>query len=481
MTRHVRKGYRNHGKAAWAVALVAGAAIAAIVIPLALAAGTASAKYYTLRVSPNPVCTTPPPASTTVTLKNTAGSQTLGSVQIYFPAGSVATGGVSAPWSLASNQSNSVYFTGTKDVVSANYLGLAPSASTQVTVTFTSGSITGQQVTAAAKQSNTFNDTQGGANLFTLDPAQGIFPTLNVVPCVTVGGRVYEDRNFDHVYQTGGGAGFGQSDLAKAWTVSLYQKAAGAPSYPSTPYATRTSDSGSGLYSFANVPAGGAFDYKVCVAAAGADASSAWAVESGPSAAGVCGPLSASSDSTSPGYSLTALNGDSTSDDFAVNPVTAPFGPGDTSTVTGYTVTGGINSSKSDMRYVQETWVDSSGRTNFRFVPAAPCGLPLNCATIYLLETLTADVSPAIAALGGQQATALFYNDNPPFYDGSFTPMPYCMTDPRQAGGTLATSNVLPAGATSCIVTGSQVVQADGTVHVVYVVYSSHDGGRQLG
>jgi hypothetical protein len=476
MTRHVRKGYRNHGKAAWAVALVAGAAIAAIVIPLALAAGTASSKYYTFTLTPSTVCSSAT-NSTLITLRNTAGTQTLGSAEVYFPAGTVSS--VTAPASLRPGASDATS-NGTKDIVSFQNLNLAVGKSVTATVNFVANASVNAQIPAVVKQANNFNDTLGGANLFALDPSQGAFPTLRVVPCVTVGGRIYEDRNFDNTYNVGGGNGFGQSDLPKAWTVSLYQKAAGAPSYPSTPFMTTnpTSDSGTGLYSFGNVPAGGAYDYKVCVAAAGTDASSAWAVESGPSAVGACGPLSASSDSTSPGYSLTALNGDSTSDDFAVNPVTAPFGPGDTSTVTGYTVTGGTNSSKSAMRYVQETWVDANGRTNFRFVPATPC---TNCGTIYLLETLTADVSPAIAALGGQQATALFYNDNPPFYDGSFTQMPYCMTDPRQAGGTLATIGVLPAGATSCIVTGSQVVLADGTVHVVYVVYSSHDGGRQLG
>jgi hypothetical protein len=478
MTRHVRKGYRNHRKAAWAVALVAGAAIAAIVIPLALAAGTASSKYYTFTLTPSTVCSSVTNSSL-ITLRNTAGTQTLGSAEVYFPAGTVFS--VTAPASL--RQASDATSNGTKDIVSFQNLNLAVGKSVTATVNFVANASVNAQIPAVVKQANNFNDTQGGANLFALDPSQGAFPTLRVVPCVTVGGRVYEDRNFDNTYNVGGGNGFGQSDLPKAWTVSLYQKAAGAPSYPSTPYATTNSDSGTGLYSFGNVPAGGAYDYKVCVAAAGADASppSAWSVESGPSAAGVCGPLSASSDSTSPGYSLTALNGNATSEDFAVNPVTAPFGPGDTNTVGGYTVTGGTNSSKSDMRYVQETWVDSSGRTNFRFVPAATCGPPLTCSTIYLLETLTADISPGI--LQGQQAT-LLYNDTPPFYDGSFTQMPYCMTDPRQ-GSALATSGVLPTVnnvlATSCIVTGTQTVLADGTVHVVYVVYSSHDGGRQLG
>src|SRR5574340_1185627 len=125
MRRRALGRYRSHRKAAWAALVLASVGlVAAISIPLALAAGTASAKYYTLGLQPATVCSAATnTATTTVTLTNTAGSQTLGSAQIYFPAGSVFSVSPSA-WSFAPNQSNSLYFSGTKDVVSATYLGL---------------------------------------------------------------------------------------------------------------------------------------------------------------------------------------------------------------------------------------------------------------------------------------------------------------------------------------------------------------------
>src|SRR5574340_1536510 len=108
MRRRALGRYRSHRKAAWAALVLASVGlVAAISIPLARAAGTASGKYFTLGLQPATVCSAATPtATTTVTLKNIAGSQTLGSAQIYFPAGSIVPNGVSAPWTLASNQSN---------------------------------------------------------------------------------------------------------------------------------------------------------------------------------------------------------------------------------------------------------------------------------------------------------------------------------------------------------------------------------------
>jgi len=65
--------------------------------------------------------------------------------------------------------------------------------------------------------------------------------------------------------------------------------------------------------------------------------------------------------------------------------------------------------------------------------------------------------------------------------------MPYCLIDPRESGGALATNGVLGTNfdgtpATSCIVEASQsVVAGDGDVHAVYLVYTAYDGGRQVG
>ena len=146
-----------------------------------------------------------------------------------------------------------------------------------------------------------------------------------------------------------------------------------------------------------------------------------------------------------------------------------------------YTVDPASNSTKADQFYVQDTWVDSHGRTNFRFSPiaasasTAPCVAPQPC--IYLLETLTADV--ALSDLAGKQA-ALQYDDVAPFLDGDLKPMPYCKKDPRRTDGTMDTSDVLPGTDTSCIVEGTQKIVAGEKVHVVYKVYTSYDGGRQI-
>ena len=128
-------------------------------------------------------------------------------------------------------------------------------------------------------------------------------------------------------------------------------------------------------------------------------------------------------------------------------PVVGPFGASDTSTVGGgnYQVTGASNSTKPDQLYVQDTWVDSQGRANFRFSPILPCSTEARpTQKIYLLETLTADI--ALSDLAGQQAE-LSYDDTPPFTDLGLNPMPYCTIDPRQGqpAGQLATSR-RPAG-----------------------------------
>ena len=105
---------------------------------------------------------------------------------------------------------------------------------------------------------------------------------------------------------------------------------------------------------------------------------------------------------------------------------------------------------------------------------------------IYLLETLTADIS--LANLAGKQAL-LRYDDAPPFLDIDLKPMPYCLIDPRKSGGALETNTGLVLGtnfdgspATSCIVEASQNSLAGGVnVHTVYKVYTAYDGGRQIG
>ena len=163
--------------------------------------------------------------------------------------------------------------------------------------------------------------------------------------------------------------------------------------------------------------------------ALGADTSGKWALQS-PAGNTECGPISSGGPGVvrcRTGFRTGAGRDDQ---DFQASPswpVRRQHGP---STVGGYTVDASSNSTKADDFYVQDTWVDAQGRTNYRFSPIAACST--NCPTrkIYLLETLAADIS--LANLGGKQGFSLRYDDSPPFLDGDLKPMPYCNIDPRQ-------------------------------------------------
>ena len=91
MTQHVRTSYRRHRRAARGLAIALAIAVAAVVIPIASGAAD---KTYTLSVSPSAVCSSANEgeASALVTIVNTAKSASLGSAEIYFPAGSVSDG-----------------------------------------------------------------------------------------------------------------------------------------------------------------------------------------------------------------------------------------------------------------------------------------------------------------------------------------------------------------------------------------------------
>jgi hypothetical protein len=83
--------------------------------------------------------------------------------------------------------------------------------------------------------------------------------------------------------------------------------------------------------------------------------------------------------------------------------------------------------------------------------------------------------------LGATKQVVLVYDDIEPFQ--TFTPMPYCLQDPRRPGNILLETGVLPADATSCIVEGHQTVDGDGTaanasVDFEFFVYTSYDGSR---
>lgn len=477
MTKQVRNSYRHHRKATLGVAAVLVVAIAAVVIPLA----NAAEKTYTMSVNPTSLCANANGgASTVVTLRNTGSPQTAGSAEVYFPADSVQSVPPSSGWVLRANSASSAS-NGTKDIVARDNLNMAPGQERTVAVTFKSTANFSAAVTAAVKQANRFNDSSGTANLFTV---QSAFPTLRVVQCVTVAGRVYQDRNLDNTYTTGTGA-FLNSDVPKEWTVKLFGKDAGAPASSYALVAQTTSGGPSsqdpGRYTFTQVP--GLRDYRICVLAAGSDTSTKWATQI-PTGNTECGPISTGGPNTAANR-LPNLSQDQLTQDFQVVPVVGPIGPNSPdSTVSGYTVNPGSNSTKPSDFYVQDVWIDSNGGTNFRFSPiGGTC--TSNCSQkIYLLETLTADIE--LSKLAGQQAT-LSYDDRPPFLDAELKLMPYCNIDPRKADGSLKTEadDVLPGtGATedtSCIVTGTQTVVAGDDVRAVYQVYTAYDGARRVG
>ena len=263
-------------------------------------------------------------------------------------------------------------------------MGLAPGQQKLVTVSFKANVNFSASITAVVKQSNNFNDSGGSANLFTL---QGSFPTLRVVNCVTVSGRVYQDRNLDNTYTTGTGA-FLNSDISKGVDGEALREGRRSDVVSVDAYRTTSSSlSSNGSYSFTQVPTGS--DYKICVVAAGSDASSKWALQS-PAGNADCGQISAGGPTSSAANRLPNLSADAIGPapgvkcqpdstaactDFQVVPVVGPVGANSADSTVESTAeratpsTPRSNSTKADQFYVQDTWVDSHGRTNFRFSP----------------------------------------------------------------------------------------------------------------
>lgn len=175
MTQHVRTSYRNHTRTTWGFAIALVVAIAAVLVPIAGGAG-GGGKTYTLGVSPGAMCasSTDGAISTVVTLTNTASSQTLGSAEIYFPAGSIHT------VSQGTVRQGAGAYPGSWDIIgNLNSLGLGNGQSLNITVTLKAGAHTGD-VRAVVKQANQFNDAGGGANLFA-NPST--WPQLSVAQC----------------------------------------------------------------------------------------------------------------------------------------------------------------------------------------------------------------------------------------------------------------------------------------------------------
>jgi hypothetical protein len=459
MTEQVRTTYRSHRKATWAMVLGLAVLVTAVVIPFASGAAD---KTFTLSIAP--ACTG---ASTTVTLRNTAQSQTLGSIQIYFPAGSIGTPPPSG-WTRTPN-ATSQFFTGTRDILSRDNLNLAKGATTTVVVPLTANAPSGE-VSAVGKQANKFNDSGGGANLFERNPSQTSWPRLE--SCARIEGRVYHDRDQSGAFAVN--ASSPTSDVKKpGWIVTLTDLA-------TLSVASDTSDA-DGRYDFT---AAVGRNYRLCVRAPNApDNGIPWSVRQiDPPVALVAGcSLITPSSPASSGISVAPLTAaGKTGQDFAVVPVTVlDFEGGDTAGPTNYVVTAGGDSTKVAQHYTQETFT-SNGRPFFIFAPINAC---TGCGQIYLLEELKG--SMAQSALGPTKQISLVYDDTEPFTN--FQPMPYCLQDPRGSSNTdLLTSGVLPNGETSCIVEGNQTVRGNGTpagafVDFEFFVYSSYDGSRGMG
>ena len=195
MTKQVRVTYRSHRKAAWVVMLALVGVLAAVVIPLA---SGGSGKTYTLSGD----------AGDDVRL---AGDHDRDHQEHGEPA-DARLGARSTSRRTRSRRAvarNLLRRTRarrrarrTKDIVALDDLNLAPNASKASTVTFKPGVTFNTTITAAAKQSNSFNDSSGAP---TSSRSRVGFPTLKIVTCVTVSGRVYQDRNLDNIFTTGNG------------------------------------------------------------------------------------------------------------------------------------------------------------------------------------------------------------------------------------------------------------------------------------
>lgn len=183
MTRQVRNGYRKHWKGTWGFALLLALAVGAILIPLASGGG---GKTYTLSVAPMSFCAGATNTST-VTITNTARTQSLGSAELFFPSGSISSvslGGQDiTATSLASSASGSPYYSGLWDIIGPlNNLNESYNQSVSLQVTYKDGSHSGN-IQAVVKQANMFNDTSasGGANVFDNPPPP--WPQLNIATC----------------------------------------------------------------------------------------------------------------------------------------------------------------------------------------------------------------------------------------------------------------------------------------------------------
>ena len=168
MTKHVRSSYRRNRWRTWGLATALVLVAAAIAIPIASGAAD---KTYSLSVSPSAVCSsaTEGAASTLVTIGNTAKSASLGSAEIYFPAGSVSTitslrptFEPARPGSTIALRANASTSFGTRDVVAVGDLNLSKNSSLGIRVKFkANATFSLTDIKSVVKQSNNFSDTSG--------------------------------------------------------------------------------------------------------------------------------------------------------------------------------------------------------------------------------------------------------------------------------------------------------------------------------
>jgi SdrD B-like domain len=455
MTQQVRKRYRNHRKAAWALVIGLSALIAAVVIPIA---SGASDKTYTLTVAPATVCSSPNggQASTIVTIKNTAKSAQLGSAEISFPLNSIET--VSR---------GDVRHEASTDVIeNLNELNLAKNASAPITVTFKANVTFGPtKITAVVKQANRFNDSSGSANLF----ENPTFPSLTVETCtVKIEGTVYRDAD---------GNGTGDSILKSAHTV----KVTGGSNTQTT------STDESGKYSF-DVPKGGT--YTVCMA------SNPDEVQTKPNDVGTkeCSSVD--------GYSLPGLTSASLTNDFAfAGGVTAsctndgsgdPFysqinQPDANATVVAKFTYYGLTCKAAQKQFVFTTYADGGSRVA-KLSPVGSLGSSdCNLSTGVDCQVVVQKITWALTASSPELKT-LNYDDTTE--GGSSGVMKFCLKDPidrsKDDGVTLLygsdylPDDILPGTESTCLIRTTQY-GPPGSSTRVDEAYSAYDGKISFG
>lgn len=245
MTQQIGRAYRKNRRVS---ILLAGLVVLVAVVAIPLASGAAD-KTYTLAPAAQAVCTGGS-ATVSLSLTNTAKTVSLGSADITIP-GTVQVTGVTAKKGTTTLPSSSAYASGNK--ISLRNLSLAKNG----VVTLTVGvSVPGQAnstnaITAIVKQSNDFNDSNGGANVFS-NPST--WPTLQVKNCFgTIEGKVWNDKNESRTRPVADEA---FEPLQEDWQIKLYEVGS------TTTLKASVTTNALGAYKIENVPLGKA--YVVC-------------------------------------------------------------------------------------------------------------------------------------------------------------------------------------------------------------------------